>query len=216
MPVQDTQTGQKNYNGMQPNNYRISFGYRKELPIWAQRLVIPGVAGNSPIEQSTPMRSILHPGHGVTLNGLSISFIVDEDMNNWLSLFQWIMECHMASSEADINDLLYRDQQGTKLLQSHRDIVGSTDATILCLTNKKNPMMKVTLGKMFPVALSDVELLSTSGGADQRTATVDFKFNHIKFESLRENYDPILEDPGVKAWLETQRRIAAEQPVFTP
>lgn len=210
----------QNLNYLQPNNYYMAFGHMPDFPLWCQEITLPGLNGPEPAVQHTPTRHIKHPGHGIAMQRLSVTFSVDEDLVQWAFLYNWINAIHLGTSIYDLSTYLVKDQTSDAGYQRHlrvpSDMGGTTDATLLLLTNKKNVNLKITFGRLFPISVGGIKLESTNTTADHRIATVDFEYNNIKFERVDPAYDPVLQDPKVKEWQEVQRRISTGQPVFPP
>jgi len=204
--TQRTLEVQKNDNFILPNDFCLVFGAIPSFPIQVQKCNFPGITGGTTIEKPTPFRVTKYPGHGVSFSNISMTFLVDENMTDYMFLYSWINAIHLGTQLFDLRQWIDADTK--QLFQSEPTIGGSTNATLIMLTNKKNPNIKVTFDYLFPVSLSDIEL-ETNGDTGYRTATVEFTFNHIKFEKVTEGIDPIFLNPKVKDWLETQRRLGS-------
>ena len=200
-----------NYNGLFANKFCFILGCMGAYPLWVQKTNLPGIAGGASIEKSTRLRSTKYPGHGVNFSNLSMTIQVSEDLTEWIYLQRWINAIHLGSTLNDLKDWL--DADTMKLFQHEATIGGSTTGTLVIHTNADNPNIKVIFGYLYPISLSDIEL-STNQGTTERTATVEFVFNHIKYEKAIPNIDPIYQNPKVLEWLEVQRQLRTGQEVF--
>ncbi len=206
---------QPNLNYLQPNNFLLVMGHAPDFPMWLQKINLPGVAGHDPVSEATPFRTIFQPGKGVQFNRLRLTFAVDEDLVQFMFFYNWIMQIHLGSNLYDLSTYLLKNDE-KNLLQNANVIGGSTEMTIFMLTNKKNVNVKVTFGMAYPISIGDIELETTATNAERRVCAMDVIFNHIKFEIIDPNYDPVLQYPAVKEFLEIERRKMVGQPIVTP
>jgi hypothetical protein len=132
----------------------------------------------------TPFRQIPIQGDTITFDQLSISFIVDEYLENYLSLHDWITgvgfpktteqftEFRDVTSETPSSSFPARGINRTSGI-STPDKPNVSDATLTILSNKNNPIVEVRFRDLYPVSLgaldydqgaTDVEYLRTTAG----------------------------------------------------
>jgi hypothetical protein len=108
----------------------------------------------------------------LTFNNFEFSFIIDESMNNFLEVFNW-----MTSITAPKNFDQYK-----QLKYSDNGII--SDITIIVLNSKKNSSIKINFKNCFPVSLSDIDLDTTRNDIEYPKATVTFQYDYYEIEKI--------------------------------
>ena len=123
---------------------------------------MPGISISS-ISVPTPLKAIDIAGDEVSFEGLSIKFIVDENMKNWLSIYDWIIGLGFPTKEGQVK---------YKKLSENSEL--TTDATLTVLTGNMNPQINFRFQDCFPLNLSSIAF--DSGGTDVDYVTADVSF----------------------------------------
>ena len=139
----------------------------------------------------TPYKQIPVMGDTLTYDNLSISFIVDENLENYIELHEWLTAIGFPkdreqfttfrSSTADSPVLTQgvSDDRGlttgtAQLSTSARGMFG--DAILTILTNKNNPVVEVRFQDIYPVALGALDFTQTATDVEYITVTADFSY----------------------------------------
>jgi len=131
---------------------------------------VPGVAlGDASKSYSTGLATFA--GDSLQYNELSISFIVDESLNNWREIYNWMRGLAPAS--------LGEDNQYSDLKMSDYRTV--SDASLILLTNTGNPNIKIDFKDMFPLSLSDIGLKLNDTSVEPVSAQVTFRYTYMNF-----------------------------------
>ena len=78
-----------NISYLSPIGFRFILSNFPEVTYFCQAANIPGVS-LAGIDFPTPMKNIQYSGDEVSFEELSIRFVVDENLKNWLSIYDWI------------------------------------------------------------------------------------------------------------------------------
>jgi hypothetical protein len=113
------------------------------------------------------------PGGGVTFGDLSVSFIVDEDLTNYNSIYKWIRDNGNADEMARTT--------------SETDIY--TNGQLHIVTSQYNPAFIVDFRNIFPVSLTGLQFDATITDVEYITADVTFK--HQQFFINDKNNHPL-------------------------
>jgi hypothetical protein len=136
----------------------------------------------------TPYKSIPILGDNLTFDNLSISFIVDEELQNYRTIHDWMIGIGFPKSKQQFIDFRNSGsntpQAGTGGIGSDIGTVGRstadkafyTDATLTILSNKNNPILEVRFADVFPVALSGLDYNQNVTDVEYLTATIDFRY----------------------------------------
>ena len=125
--------------------------------------------------QASYLRQIPIPGTELSYEDLTLSFIVDENCENYLQIYDWITGLGFPESLQQYEDLkkvnrFYPDS-------AERDqFAERSDGTLMVLNSDYNPSISIKFRDLFPVALSGVPFDSTETEQRYFTAMVTFKY----------------------------------------
>lgn len=147
---------------------------------------IPGVSMDT-ATQPTPFLSIERPMN-VKYDDLTISFVIDEDLRNYIELHEWLIsigEVHDFGEQRNwIND------RRTAFADAGRDFTAS-QASIVTLTNTDRPNKIVSFKDIYPVSLSGISFDLEADESTPLVATASFKYLYYDFEVLNiDNQSP--------------------------
>ena len=164
-----------NTSFLSPIGFKFQLNNFPEVNYFCQSATLPGVS-ISFIEVATPLKSIQMSGDEVSFEELSIKFIVDENMKNWLSIYNWITRLGFATVE---------DQVEYKKLRDAGEL--TTDATLTVLTGNMNPQINFRFHDCFPLSLSSIAFDSGGTDIDYVTADVTLQYDNYSVENLLNN-----------------------------
>ena len=164
-----------NTSFLSPIGFKFQLNNFPEVNYFVQSASLPGVSIGS-ISVPTPLKAIDIAGDEVTFEELSIKFIVDENMKNWLSIYDWIIGLGFPTPEGQAK---YAKLAVTKEL--------TTDATLTVLTSNMNPQINFVFRECFPLSLSSIAFDSGGTDIDYVTADVSFRYDVYTVENLLEN-----------------------------
>ena len=126
--------------------------------------------------QSTYLRDLDIPGDKVQFGDLTIRFLVDEDLANYMEIQKWIRGLGYPESGKDITNLqlLGPGDVGGEYYNEGLNIY--SDATLQILSNNLVPKFQVTFKDVFPTSLSTVTFDATDTDIEYFTAEVSFKY----------------------------------------
>ena len=148
-----------NRNHLNPIGFLLKLEKFEGVDFFCQSANIPDVS--MPVtEVPTRFRSLpIIPGGGVTFGDFSVTFLVDEDLVNYNSIYKWIRD----NGNAD------------EMLRSTADSDIYTDGQLQILTSQFNPAFNVDFKNLFPVSLTGMQFDARMSDAEYITATVTFK-----------------------------------------
>lgn len=164
-------------NPRQPdtNNYlgntyfRFEFTRLPTVTYFCQRVNLPAISFTH-AELPTPLGLTSKvPGGKYEYEQLTVSFMVDEDMKNWLEVYNWMR------SIGNLDDIKHH-------IGNHHDKY--SDARIIITNSAFKPNISVRIRGVFPVALSGIDFDSTTTETETVIATGTFNFTHYEIETL--------------------------------
>ena len=164
-----------NTSFLSPIGFKFQLNNFPEVNYFCQSATLPGIS-ISAIDVPTPLKTIAMAGDEVAFEELSIKFIVDENMKNWLSIYDWIIGLGFPTKEG---------QEKYKKLSENSEL--TTDATLTVLTGNMNPQINFIFQECFPLSLSSIAFDSGGTDIDYVTADVSFRYDFYRVENLLNN-----------------------------
>ena len=164
-----------NLSYLSPVGFRFQLQKFSEVDYFCQAATIPGVSlSTMPVQ--LPYKDIEEPGQEVTYEELTIRFIVDENLKNWRSIYNWITALGTPQP---------KDTRRREILLNEGNL--RTPATLTVLTNNMNPQMRFTFQETFPLSLSSISFDSSTTDIEYFTADVSFRYDLYEIENLLNN-----------------------------
>ena len=175
-----------------PTQFRFGIQQLPKVEFFTVGANLPGITvGVATV--STPYKDIPTMGDKVEYDTLDITFIVDEYLENYKSLHDWITGIGFPSDRAEFKT--YRDETSNTpaggstpsvdlVEQAVPDKAMYSDAFLMILSNKNNPILNVDFKNVFPISLSSLDFTQTATDVEYLTATASFEYQIYKFESV--------------------------------
>jgi len=167
MPSKWFQEQPRNRNFLAPNGFKFNLELFPGVDFFCQRVSVPGINVPS-AEITTRYRNIpIASSGGLTFDDLRIDFIVDEDIKNYLSIWEWIQ----------INNL--GEHMDTK-----KDPQYSLGELII-LNSNYQPNITVGFEGLFPVDISELSFDIADTEIEYIKASATFKYTRYYFNNER-------------------------------
>jgi hypothetical protein len=165
----------QNTNLLQPTKFLLSFDRIGTSQFFCQTVNLPGISlGSAPI--NTPVADIYAPGNKITYDELSISFLVNEDVQTWQDIHSWFRSIASPEGFSERNRLSDMQNQFSKNKQKNY-----SDATLTILSGLNNPLLRIQFFNAFPTSLSGIEFDTTKSADTIITASANFRFDYFNF-----------------------------------
>jgi len=147
-----------NRNYLTPVGFKLKLERFSAVDFLCQAVNLPDV--QMPVtEVQTRFRGVpIIPGGGVTYGDLQVRFIVDEDLKNYSSIWNWIRDNGNAETGGEVEGLGYSNG----FLEIH--------------TSNHNANFYIDFERLFPVSLTELTFDATANDIDFFTANVTFKY----------------------------------------
>lgn len=152
-------------NLLQPTKYLVTFPEISEAMYFCQKANIPGVSLGMALQQ-TPNLDLYHSGTKIEYNTFDITFMVNEDLSAWTSIYNWMI------------DLSSIDNNYTRRKESKKQ------AIFTVMSNLNNPKIRIKLNDIFPISLSDLEFDTTQSAEEHMMATATFRYDWFDIEKI--------------------------------
>lgn len=151
-----------NFNLTGANRFRLLLGggrFRNNaLELQVNSVTMPGMSSGI-TEVNSPMRPIPQPGGTLNFDELYISFILSEDLREWIFMFDWLREINFGSDNS-MNPYY-------------------TTGELIILTNKFNPLLTFTFHNMFPTLLGTIDYTMDIGSLETLSSNSFFRFTDM-------------------------------------
>lgn len=105
------------------------------------------------------------PSNDLSFDSLSLTFLVDEDLENWKTLFKWMLFMH---NNKDKFAVTWDEACVNGILTYYNNWVN------------KN-VMEITYERLWPTSLSQIQLTNKTDGSQYLECTCSFTFNKVNF-----------------------------------
>ena len=167
----------QNRNYLAPTGFQFNVSRAPKVTYFGNQVNIPsltlGIAN-----QPSYLKDIPRPGEKIDFEDLTLTFLVDEDLTNYMEIQNWIRGIGFPESLDQIYDF-QQDDTLTVMNKAFRNqgINLYSDGSLLILNNVNLPKFKVTFDGMFPYYLSTLTFDATQSDLEYFTAQVSFKYN---------------------------------------
>jgi len=154
------------------NKFEFVLGRIPNFTFFVQGVNLPGMSLQSS-SINTPFSAVSIPGNQITFGTLSLSFIVDEDMQSWYELYSWIVQLGNPKGYNKIGNLTGQPGSTTST---------TSDATLILKSNANNPNFQFNFFDVYPTELGDMSFTTTD---NQEFVTSTATFNYGFYEAVR-------------------------------
>lgn len=159
-----------NINYLQPTSFKLSIDRQNypNLEFFVQNFTHPGLmmpAVEMPIRR---MQSIPFPGESLTINELSATVLLDENMDSYEEMYNWIRRIQITNMDGNNN------------LKGGAGLNTNSDITLSILSSHNNQTKQVRYVDALPTSLGDISFEATSSGQDFITFAASFRFSYFE------------------------------------
>lgn len=164
-----------NQSFLSPLGFKLQIKKTPHVNYFVQKVTIPSVSlGTADVD--SPFTKIPFPGTKLTFGNLQVTFKVDEDMSNYLEIYNWLRDVGFPDNFAQYSNIAGQS------ITSGAGVF--SDITLITLSSAMNPNKEITFFDCFPVDLSSIDLDSTSADVEYVTATVTFANRRFDVKAL--------------------------------
>jgi len=167
----------ENFNYFNPIGFKFEVDKLPNVNFFCQSATLPGLTLGE-ATQPNPFRDIPTPGDKILFEELTIRFVVDEELENWLEMKDWIFGLGYPNSQEEYAKLS-RENSSIKPRGNKY-----SDGVLMILTSNKNAQIKVTFQDLWPVTLSGIQMDSSVAEVDYITADATFAYTIYTVERL--------------------------------
>jgi hypothetical protein len=143
-------------NFLNPNEFRFTLA--------------PDISSN-PVAQATPFKTIYRPADKIEFGDLSMSVLVDENMQSYIETWSWLIALTKPENFQQYQSLL--DGDGIY-----------SDATLSILNSKKNTNIQIRFKDLFPISVGSISLATNQSDVNPSVVEMTFKYSSYDFDFI--------------------------------
>lgn len=169
-----------NTNLLQSAKFIFSIPRLPAMQFFCQAVNIPGVNSQSTV-QISPFRDMGIPGDKMEYEDLDITFLVDEELKSWASIYYWIKGYTQAET---FDDYVNLDKLSKYSQYEFINTPQYADALLTTLSADGKPKVNFQFVDLFPVYLSNIPLDVRLDSSTIITATASFRFKRYSVTTV--------------------------------
>ena len=174
----------QNRNFLSPTGFKFTLNRAPKVTFFANSANIPGITLGI-ANQASYLKDIPTPGDKIEFDDFTIRFLVDENLENYMEVYNWIRGLGYPESLQEIYDFQKSNPSMNQPDKSQMNLY--SDGTLQILTSKENPNFKVKFSDLWPYALSTLQFDSTDTDIQYLTAEATFKYTIYNITDLNGN-----------------------------
>ena len=159
----------QNRNFLSPVGFKFSLAKEPKVTFFCNSARIPEISLGTAVQPSY-LKDVDVPGDKLTYGDLTLRFLVDENLENYMSIHNWLTGLGYPESTQDYRDLITNDQGITDPKEAF------SDGSLHILNSNFRDTAIVKFRDLFPVFLTSLEFEATEADTTYFTAEVTFKY----------------------------------------
>jgi len=179
-----------------PTQFKFNIIKLPKVEYFVTSVNVPGISMGT-TTQATMLRDLPGPGDKLSYEALTLSFLVDEHLENYREIHGWLTGLGFPRDHSEFKTL---QDAGTDRFPTSSGNVsteigkvnntapdeGSTfsDATLMILSSKNNAIVEVRFRDIFPVSLGGLDYEQQAGDVEYLTTSVTFNYKLYEFATV--------------------------------
>ncbi len=177
-----------------PTQFRFLINQLPKVQYFTTEASVPGITLTEG-QFNTPLKDIELLGDKLTYEDLTIKFIVDENLENYIEMHTWLTGIGFPKDRKQFSEFRSVTSNMSTTTRGESKDIGdvrastpelamTSDAVMTILTNKNNPVVECRFKDVFPVSLSGLTYSQNQTDVDYLTADVSFKYTIYEIVTL--------------------------------
>ncbi len=165
----------ENITPLSPNGFMFSVSKLPDIPFFCQQVNLPGITLGEP-EYANPFTKQPIPGESLTYDSLTVQFLIDSEMKNYKTLYNWIIALGFPNDYSQYSAFIASDTNNYSELAKNY-----SDATLSILTGNNNIAQQIQFVDLFPITIDTVTFQSTNTDVNYIACNATFRYGYYKF-----------------------------------
>jgi hypothetical protein len=177
-----------------PTQFKFGIHQLPKVEFFSTAATIPAIA-LADVLVPTPFKSLPMMGDQLTYDNLSVSFIVDEYLENYLSIHEWMTAIGFPKNRTQFSEFKSNTSNTPSAASVKSNDIGDvqkpspsnalfSDATLTVLSNKNNPIVNVFFRDIYPVAMTGLSYNQGATDVEYLTAEITFAYQLYEIEAI--------------------------------
>jgi len=160
---------------LSPNGFMFNITKLPSLSFFCQQVNIPGITLGAP-EFGNPFNVQPIPGETLTYDQLTVQFLVDSRMENYKSIYNWIIALGFPQSYEQYITFTEADTLNYSELATNY-----SDATLTILNGNNTTAQVIQFYDMFPTTIDSLMFAATNSDVQYLVGNATFRYGYYKF-----------------------------------
>ena len=177
-----------------PTQFRFLINQLPKVQYFTVSANVPGITlGDA--TYATPLKDIPLPGEKLTYDDLNITFIVDENLENYIEIHNWLASLGFPKNREQFKTHRSATSNLPKATVGTSGDIGDvkpitsdspmfSDSVLTVLSNKNNPVVECRFEDCFPTSLSSLDYSQNQTDVEYLNAEVTFKYKIYEIKTL--------------------------------
>ena len=158
-----------NRNFLSPVGFKFTLAKNPKISFFCNSARIPEISLGSAL-QATYLKDLDIPGEKLTYGDFSLRFLVDENMENYMAVHNWLTGLGFPETAQQFRDLTTDDDGQTDLNLQF------SDGSLHILNSNFRDVAIVKFRDLYPISLTSLEFESSDTDINYFTAEVSFRY----------------------------------------
>lgn len=163
-----------NFNILSTTSFKFAIARLPNITFWCQTANIPDISLGS-VTVPNPLRDYPIHGNQLEVGTFDMDFVVDEDLTNYLEVYDWMRALSSSYSTEDYKKIASDPSPDSGVV---------SDGVLTLLTNTMNVNKEVHFTDMFPTSLGAISFMSSVDTVDAITCSASFMFSDFRIENV--------------------------------
>ena len=172
-----------NRNFLSPIGFKFSIAKTPKVEFYCNSSRIPEITLGTAIQPSY-LKDIDVPGDKLQYGDLSLRFLVDEEMENYMAIHTWLTGLGFPETTQQFKDLTTEGNQNSNRFGQRDMDLAFSDASLYILNSNYRTTAIIKFKDLFPTSLTSLDFDATETDINYFTAEATFKYTIYNLTDL--------------------------------
>ena len=170
-----------NINPLSPTGFLLTIQKLPSVSFFAQEVTLPDVSLPA-IDVNTPLSRLSITGETLSYGDFTINFMVDEDMQNYTAVYNWLKGLGFPKDHQQYSDFIDASKQEGNLYNKSENLVSYSDGTLAILGSNNTVVQSFKFIDMHPVNLNSLQFTANATDVNYLIGSVTFRYTYFEIE----------------------------------
>jgi hypothetical protein len=172
-----------NPNPLQPNKFLLTFARAPNVQYFCQQVSVPGISLSEAVI-ANPFVDIYAPGEKAIYDLLNITFMVDEELQGWKEIHDWIRAMTKVKEFAEYRELPNLNKNSSARNDIRDNFPQYSDASLSLYSGSNKEYYRFKFYDVFPTTISTFVMNSQDSPENVITADATFRYSYYDIEKV--------------------------------